>query len=105
MIFICRSDHCELDGIRFIADVLRDLSDCINTACLVKVPSTVEQRQFYTSYVGEPFFALDPVEDVGSIDAREGSGRLIEELQTVASKFEVPHLFGHNDMEDHRSLM
>jgi hypothetical protein len=71
----------------------------------VKVPSTVEQRQFYASYVSEPFFALDPVEDVGSIDAREGSGRLIEELQTVAPELEVPHLFEHDDVEDHRSLV
>lgn len=104
-IFICRGDPCELGGIRFDADILRNLSDCIDTACLVKVPNTVEQGQLYTSYVSETFVALDPVEDVGSIDAREGSGRLKEELQTVASKLEVPYLFGHNDMEDHRSLV
>lgn len=73
-IFVCRSDLCELGGIRFVADILRDLSDCIDTACLVKVPSTVEQRQLYTSYVSETFFALDPVQDVDSIDARKARG-------------------------------
>lgn len=49
----------------------------------MEIPCAVEKRQLNAGNVSETFFALDPVEDVGSIDAREGSGRLIEKLQTV----------------------
>jgi hypothetical protein len=57
------------------------------------------------SPIGETSFALDPIESVGPIDAREGLGGLIEELHSVTSKFEVPQLFGHNNVDNHRSLV
>lgn len=104
-IFVRCGDFCEPVGIRFVADVLGNLSHCVDTPGLMEISCTVEKRQLYTSHVSETFFALDPVEGVGSIDTRESVGRLIEELQTVAPNLEIAQLFGHNDLKDHGSLM
>jgi hypothetical protein len=58
-VFIRRSGFCEHAGIRFVADILRDLRDYTDAPGFVEVSCTVEKGHFHTSHVGETFFALE----------------------------------------------
>ena len=103
--FVNWRESGETSRIGLFADVLGNLGNTIDAACIVRVAGAVEQRQFNP---GNPCIArrgFHSVQIFGSVGRGKRALGLEQELQAMASDVHIAQLPGGYDLEHHRGLM